>query len=89
MCVHSRNILQSSVGNITRKGQKSRRMQSTTSIHIKRSDSAAVSTSLMQKDADCPARQKWAYSPAHTLREVDEMPLERQNCTHWMLSQGG
>lgn len=33
-------------------GTKSRRMGSTTSVHISRSDSAAVGTSLFQNDSD-------------------------------------
>lgn len=38
------------------RGTKSRRMGSTTSVHINRSDSAAVGTSLFQNDSDCLAR---------------------------------
>lgn len=51
------------------RGTKNRRMGSTTSVHISRSDSAAVGTSLLQNDSDCLAREKWAYHHAHTLDE--------------------
>lgn len=40
------------------RGTKGRRMCSTTSVHISRSDLAAMGTSLIQNDPDCSAREK-------------------------------
>lgn len=50
-------------------GTKGRSLPSTASIHISRSNSAAVGSSLTQNDPDCPAREKRAYYDAHTLDE--------------------
>ena len=52
------------------RGTRGRRMHSTTSIHISRSDSPAVGTSIIWNNPDCSARQKKrACHHAHTLDE--------------------
>lgn len=47
------------------RGTKVRR----TCVHISRSDSAAVGTSLIQNNPDCSGRDKWACHRAHAFDE--------------------